>query len=118
MKKAAPKFNNKKITFNGITYDSKKEYLRHQELLLMEKAGLISDLQRQVKYELIPTQRIDGKVVERPISYIADYVYRKDGGIVVEDVKGYRDPSSAGYAKFVLKRKMMLFFHDIRIREV
>ena len=118
MKKAAPKYNNKKITIDGITYDSKKEYLRHQALLLLEKAELISDLQRQVKFELIPTQRIDGKVVERPISYIADFVYRKDGGLVVEDVKGYRDPASAGYAKFVIKRKLMLWIHGIRITEV
>lgn len=118
MKRAAPKYNNKKVVVNGITYDSKKEYQRHCDLMLMEKAGLISDLQRQVKYELIPTQRIGGKVVERPISYIADFVYRKDGGWVVEDVKGYRDPSSAGYAKFVLKRKMMLWIHGIRITEV
>ena len=118
MKKAAPKYNNKKVVVNGITYDSKKEYARHCDLLLMERAGLISQLQRQVKYELIPTQRIDGKVVERPISYIADFVYTKDGGLVVEDVKGYRDPASAGYAKFVLKRKMMLYLYGIRINEV
>lgn len=118
MKKAAPKYNNKKVVVNGITYDSKKEYQRHCDLMLMERAGLISNLQRQVKYELIPTQRIDGKVVERPISYIADFVYHKDGGLVCEDVKGYRDPSSAGYAKFVLKRKMMLWIHGIRITEV
>ena len=118
MKKAAPKYNNKKVVVNGITYDSKKEYARHCDLMLMERAGLISQLQRQVKYELIPTQRIDGKVVERPISYIADFVYYKDGGLVVEDVKGYRDPASAGYAKFVIKRKLMLWIHKIRITEV
>lgn len=118
MKKAAPKYNNKKVVVNGITYDSKKEYARHCDLMLMERAGLISQLQRQVKYELIPTQRIGGKVVERPISYIADFVYCKDGGWVVEDVKGYRDPASAGYAKFVIKRKMMLWIHGIRITEV
>ena len=118
MKKATPKYNNKKIVVNGITCDSKKEYARHCDLMLMERAGLISQLQRQVKYELIPTQRIDGKVVERPISYIADFVYHKDGGLVVEDVKGYRDPASAGYAKFVIKRKLMLWIHKIRITEV
>ena len=42
----------------------------------------------------------------------------KNGKIVVEDVKGYRDPSSAGYAKFVLKRKLMLYVHGIIIKEV
>lgn len=112
------KYKNKKIVVNGIEYDSKKEYARHCDLMLMERAGLISNLQRQVKYELIPTQRINGKVVERPVSYIADFVYNKDGGFVVEDVKGYRNPASAGYAKFVLKRKLMLYVHGIRITEV
>ena len=118
MSKKAPKYKNTKVVVNGIEYDSKKEYARHCDLMLMERAGLISNLQRQVKYELIPTQRMDGKVVERPVTYIADFVYTKDGGLVVEDVKGYRNPASAGYAKFVLKRKLMLHVYGIRITEV
>lgn len=113
-----PKYRNKKVDINGVTYDSKKEALRHRDLLLMQRAGMISGLQRQVKYELIPAQRIDGKVVERAVTYTADFVYMKDGGLVVEDVKGYRDPASAGYAKFVIKRKLMLWVHGIRITEV
>ena len=116
--KKAPKYKNTKVVVNGVEYDSKKEYARHCDLMLMERAGLISNLQRQVKYELIPTQRIDGKVVERPVHYIADFVYTKDGGLVVEDVKDYRNPASAGYAKFVLKRKMMLHTYGIRITEI
>ena len=116
--KKAPKYKNTKVVVNGITYDSKKEYARHCDLMLMERAGLITNLQRQVKYELIPTQRIDGKVIERPVTYIADFVYTKDGGLCVEDVKGYRNPASAGYAKFVLKRKLMLYIYGIRITEV
>ena len=52
------------------------------------------------------------------VVYIADFVYQKDGQTVVEDVKGFRDPSSATYAKFVLKRKMMLWIHGIRIKEI
>ena len=68
---------------------------------------------------LIPAQKIDGKVFERAVKYRADFVYKdKNGETVVEDVKGYRDPSSAGFAKFVLKRKLMLYVHGIRIREV
>ena len=58
------KYHSKKVIWNGNTYDSKKEARRHAELLLLERAGKISDLQTQVKFELIPSQRIDGKVVE------------------------------------------------------
>ena len=78
----------------------------------------ISELRRQVKYELLPSQRMDGKCVERPLHYIADFVYTQDGETVVEDVKGYRDPASAGYAKYVIKRKLMLYRYGIRVREV
>ena len=85
---------------------------------MLERCGAITDLELQKEFELIPAQRIDGKVVERAVKYKADFVYKENGKTVVEDVKGYRDPSSAGYAKFVLKRKLMLFVHGIRVREV
>ena len=106
------KYHSKKTTINGITYDSKKEARRHGELLLLERAGKISDLETQVKFELLPSQRIDGKVVERPVSYVADFVYKQDGKMIVEDTKGFRT------ADYILKRKMLLFFHGIRIKEV
>ena len=112
------KYGNQKVTLPCGTFDSKKEYQHWKELQLLEWAGEIAELRRQVKYELIPTQRMDGKCVERSMDYIADFVYQKGGKTVVEDVKGYRDPSSAGYAKFVMKRKMMLYRYGIRIREV
>lgn len=114
------KYRNKKVTIDGITFDSKKEATRWMELKALESVGEISHLQRQVKYELIPSQRMDGKVVERACYYIADFVYHKLGSneVVVEDVKGYRNTQSAGYAKFVIKRKLMLQKFGIRIREV
>lgn len=114
------KYGNKKITVDGKTFDSQREYQRYAELCLLQRGGLITDLQWQVPFLLIPTQRIDGKVVEREVKYIADFTYKdvKTGKLVVEDVKGYRDPQSAGYAKFVLKRKLMLFMNGIQIREV
>lgn len=116
---ARNKYHNKKITVDGITFDSLKEANRWKELKLLERAGEITDLKRQVKFELIPSQKADGKVLEREVNYIADFVYKNKAGLeVVEDVKGYRDPSSAGYAKFVLKRKMMLYFHHIQIKEI
>lgn len=128
------KYGNRKTTIGGKEFDSLKEARRYQELLLLERAGRITDLQTQVKYVLIPTQREasfevyrsgpnkgrrkPGKVLECECSYIADFVYTQDGETVVEDVKGYRDPASAGYAKFVIKRKLMLERYGIRIKEV
>ena len=102
-----------------VTFASKREQARYGELALMQKAGEISDLQFQVKYELIPPQvRSDGKK-ERGISYVADFVYKdKDGKVHVQDSKGYRNPSSAAYAKFVMKRKLMLWVHGITVEEV
>jgi hypothetical protein len=106
------KYHSRKITVDGITFDSRKEYRRFCELSLLERAGEITDLQRQVKFELIPSQRIDGKVVERPCTYIADFVYKQAGETVVEDTKGYRTTD------YIIKRKLMLWVHGIRIQEV
>ena len=65
------KYHNKKVMIDGIKFDSKKEANRYQELKLMQRAGIISDLQRQVKYVLIPSQKgDDGRVVERPCTHI------------------------------------------------
>lgn len=114
----APKYGNHKVTVNGETFDSKKEYNRYLELFTLQQAGKIAGLRRQVKYVLIPSRRrADGKL-ERECSYIADFVYFDNGKTVVEDVKGYRNPQSAGYAKFVIKRKLMLYVHGIEIKEV
>ena len=119
MKRMTNKYRNRKVATSHGTFDSKREYRRYQELMILQRAGKISELRRQVKYELLPSQRINGKCVERPLYYIADFVYTKDNSeVVVEDVKGYRDPASAGYAKYVIKRKLMLYRYGIRVREV
>ena len=106
----------KVITIDGEKFDSRDEYIRYGELRMLERAGLIADLQRQVRYELIPAQYIDGKCVERSCSYVADFVYSelKDGkwDVVVEDVKGYATD------EYIIKRKLMLYLKGIRIREV
>jgi hypothetical protein len=80
----------------------------------MEKAGLISDLQRQVKYVLIPSQKEGKKTIERECSYRADFVYtdNETGETVVEDVKGMRTEV------YKIKRKLMLWVHHIKIIEV
>lgn len=109
----ASKYGNKKVEVNGILFDSKKEARRYLELTALQAAGEIRDLKRQVSFLLIPSQRIDGKVVEREVRYVADFTYYDKGGsYVVEDTKGYRT------LDYILKRKMMLFFLGVRIKEV
>ena len=107
------KYNSKKTVVDGQKFDSKKEARRYQELLLMEKAGVIKNLSRQVKFVLIPSQRYEsGKVSERECSYKADFKYEEDGKNVVEDVKGFRTK------EYIIKRKLMLYQYGIRIRDV
>ncbi len=99
-------------------FDSKREARRYMDLWLMQRAGEISGLQTQVKYELIPKQVHKDGTKERAIEYVADFVYEQGGETVVEDSKGFRDTSSAAYRLFVMRRKMMLYFHGISVREV
>lgn len=122
------KYGNQKITVDGIQFDSKKEATRFQQLRLLERAGKISGLQRQVKYILIPAQREfcneiytkgekkgcfkPGKLLEKECSYIADFVYYENGKPVVEDAKGFRTEV------YKIKRKLMLERYGIQIREV
>lgn len=120
--------NLKTITVDGIVHDSKKEASRWTMLKLLERAGEIRDLERQVEYELIPAQyetyeryskqgkRLkDGvKLIERRCCYIADFVYTdvKTGQTVVEDTKGMKTKD------YSIKRKLMLYIHKIRVSEV
>ena len=108
------KYKNKKIIINGEVFQSKKEGQRWVELCILEQGSLISELRRQVKFVLIPSQKIDGKVVERECAYYADFVYKDNetGETVVEDSKGMRTKD------YIIKRKLMLYVHGIRIMEV
>ena len=111
------KYHNKKITVGGRTFDSKKEAARYGELLLLERDGLIKNLDCQVKFQLIPAQRINGKVKERACTYIADFVYEdEDGNKHVEDVKGYK--GGVAYSVFTIKRNLMLYVHGIVVEEI
>lgn len=93
-------------------YASLKENKRASELRLLEKAGEIFDLEEQVPYELIPSQYLEGKCVERACKYVADFVYKdKNGNMVVEDTKGFRT------SDYIIKRKLMLKVHGIKIKE-
>lgn len=99
-------------------FDSKREARRYMDLWLMQRSGEITNLRTQVKYPLLPKQVHPDGTRERAIDYVADFVYEKDGETVVEDSKGLRDTGNASYRLFVLKRKMMLYFHGITVREV
>ena len=107
------KYHNRKIVREGETYDSVKEYRRAKELELLEKSGVIKDLKRQVRFEIIPSQRgDDGKVVESAVTYVADFVYFEGDKLIVEDTKGFRTKD------YIIKRKLMLYMHGVRIKEV
>ena len=113
------KYHSKKTVVDGILFDSKREAQRYQQLKLRERAGIICDLKMQVKYELIPAQYIDGRCVERAVTYISDFEYYvlKDttiptGSHIVEDVKGMRTDV------YKIKKKLMLYRYGIRITEV
>jgi hypothetical protein len=102
------KYGNKRVVVDGIRFDSKREAARWQELKLLERAGEIKGLERQVEYELIPKQP-----GERAVKYIADFRYiDHDGKTVVEDTKGVKTPV------YILKRKLLLWVHGIRVVEV
>lgn len=117
------KYHNHKIVIGGMKFDSKKEAMRWVELNHLQDAGEITNLRRQVKFTLIPAQREGetitargiqrpGKVIERECFYVADFVYEQDGKTVVEDVKGMKTDA------YILKRKMLLHFYGIRIKEI
>ena len=121
------KYGNKTVVINGERFDSKREEKRWKELLLLQEAGVIRDLKRQVKFELVPTQYESyerkskkGKplkpgvyAAEKSVNYYADFTYyTQDGEYVVEDAKGKRTQA------YIIKRKLMLYIHHIKIREV
>jgi Fe2+ or Zn2+ uptake regulation protein len=119
------KYGSHKTVVDGIEFDSKKEAMRYAELRTLEKAGAIHDLKMQVKFVLIPAQREadtigargairKGKIIERECAYVADFVYTdvETGETVVEDTKGFKTKD------YIIKRKLMLWVHKIKIMEV
>lgn len=115
-----------KTCVNGIEFDSRKEARRYQELLLLQRAGVILNLERQVKFVLIPAQyefyerygkkgqelKPGKRLLEKECAYVADFVYVQDGKKIVEDTKGVKTKD------YIIKRKLMLYTHGIRIKEV
>ena len=108
---------NKKIVVDGIKFDSKKEARRYQALLLMQRAGKISDLELQPKFELVKSVKFSGDARAKPaVRYFADFAYTDTatGKRIVEDVKS---PVTKEKPYYKMKRHMMLAIHGIEILE-
>ena len=102
------KYRNIKTIVDGIKFDSKREAQRYGELKLLVKAGLITDLKLQPKFELIPKHNGN-----RALAYIADFSYAEDGKKIVEDVKGMETK------EFKIKKKLFEYFYpDLELRIV
>ena len=123
------KYGNRKVTVDGVVFDSKREAARYKELKLLQEAGEIKGLQMQMPFELIPAkyehfERFSEKTgkklkdgvrcVEKSCVYLADFVYQdvKTGEWIVEDAKGHKTEA------YIIKRKLMLQVHGVRIHEV
>lgn len=102
------KYHNRKVTVDGMTFDSTKEYSRWCELKLMERAGEIAGLVRQQKIELIPKTKL-----YRACFYVCDFIYfdKRENKTIYEDVKGVRTK------EYLLKRKLLYWRHGIEITE-
>lgn len=110
MWRGGSKYHARKTTVNGIMFDSRREADRYLVLKGMEEDGVIEDLRRQVRYELIPAFDVDGRHY-RPVFYVADFVYVEDGKEVVEDVKGMRTDV------YRLKSKLFARRYGMNIKE-
>ena len=109
------KYHNTKVRVFGKTFDSKIEAERYLFLKEAEKKGVIKDLELQVPYVLIPKQEVNGKKY-RECTYIADFVYQRNGEMIVEDVKGYREGTA--YSVFKIKQKLMAMKYKTNVREI
>lgn len=109
------KYGNRKITTSDGTFDSLREFRRWQELKLLERAGQIYDLRRQVPFLIVPKQLDkNGKLVFREVKYIADFAYREKGSatLTVEDAKGVRTEV------YKLKKKLLYYRYQLKIKEI
>lgn len=105
----------KRFERNGEVYNSKKEYDRYQELLALQRAGKIRNLERRVEIPLLPSQRDEnGYVIERAVSFVVDFAYFD----IEQDKTIFEDAKEVRSKEYILKRKMMLYIHNIIVREV
>lgn len=106
----ASKYHAKKTVVDGIEFDSAKEAKRYTRLRALEDEGKIRHLRLQVPFELVPSFECDG-VKYRGMRYVADFVYVRDGALVVEDCKGFKT------AEYKLKKKLMAYVNHVNIEE-
>lgn len=110
------KYHARKWELDGHLFDSQKEARRYQELRFLLRTGVITDLKMQVPFLLVPAQKDErGKVIERAVTYRADFTYiNEHGEFIVEDVKS----PATKTREYIIKRKLLLWRHGIRIKEV
>lgn len=105
------KYRAKKTKIDDIEFDSYMEAKRYRQLVTLEMAGEISDLVLQPKFRLMDSFKYKGKTV-RGINYIADFMYKEDGKLVVEDVKGARTK------EYIIKSKLFIKHYIIDSKEI
>ena len=107
------KYKTKKVTIDGIVFDSQKEAKKYCELKLLKRAGEIADFQLQPEFVLQEGFRAKSGQWIRPIKYKADFrIIHTDGKEVVIDTKGFKTKD------YLIKRKMLLKkYPDIYFRE-
>ncbi len=103
IKNKTNKYHAQKTVIGGITFDSKKESERFYELQFLLKGGVISDLERQKRFLLIPKTE-----TERAVFYVADFIYKQNGKLVCEDVKSAITKKNPAY---IIKRKLFKFLY-------
>ena len=99
------KYGNCKTELDGVTFDSRKEARRYAELCMLQKAGLISDLKRQQRFEIVPKVTGNGET-SRARYYVADFTYTQEGQKVIEDVKS---PATRADKVYSLKKALMVW---------
>lgn len=114
-KKKPRRFRNKPVQFGGLKFDSKREAERWGQLVVLEKLGHITELRRQVAYELAPAVKLEGERRTKPaMRYIVDFEYRgADDKLVVEDIKS---PATAKESTFRAKLHLMKSVHGIDVK--
>ena len=97
------KYRNVKTYIGKVKFDSKKEANRAMELAMLEKAGVIKNLERQKRFQVVPKTKD-----ERAVFYIADFVYMQDGKMIAEDVKSAITRKDSTY---IIKRKLFKYLY-------
>lgn len=118
------KYHARKVLYDGIWFDSGRERDRYIALMILQRGKYIQNLRRQVPFQLLPPiyeervvqlktkTKIEKRLVQKGVNYIADFVYERDGKTIVEDTKGYRTKD------YILKKKMMRALLGIDINEI